>query len=323
MDKAVFIMEIMLYQQILPYLPLDLRETLLRCDQSRLQFLEELRLKPLLPPLLRFAHDEAFLDIDGSLVCDPQKATILKEEQMRKIILLLCDSSFYAIEEELRRGYITLPGGHRAGLSGRAVLSRGEIKTIKDISSVNIRIARAISGLAAPLLPRLTDSQNKILHTLIVSQPRGGKTTLLRDLTRTLSNGEGIEPLRVGLVDERSELAAMRNGIAQLPIGIRTDVMDGCPKAEGINMLIRSMGPEVVVCDEIGRPEDVAAIFEAINAGVRMICSAHAGSEEEILSRPVLNELLQQKAFERIILLSRKEGPGTIEWIKDGAFQPC
>ncbi len=316
-------MEKMIYQQILPYLPLELRETLFLADQTKLQTLEELRLKPLLPPLLRFAHDEAFLHQDGHMVNDPEEASVFSEEQMRKTIMLLSDSSFYAIEEELRRGYITLPGGHRAGLSGRAVLSHGEIKNIKDISSINIRIARPIRGLAAPLLDRLLDQQRRIHHTLIVSQPRGGKTTLLRDLTRTLSNGEDILPLRVGIVDERSELAAMRHGIAQLPIGIRSDVMDGCPKAEGINILIRSMGPEAIVCDEIGRPEDADAILEAINTGVKMICSAHAGSAEEILSRPVLKKLLAEKAFERIILLSRREGPGTLEWIKDGSFKPC
>ena len=129
--------------------------------------------------------------------------------------------------------------------------------------------------------------------------------------------------MRVGIVDERSELAAMRGGIPQLPIGIRSDVLDGCPKAEGINMLLRSMGPEVIVCDEIGREEDAAAIMEAVNGGVRMLCSAHGASKEDLLSRPVLSGLLQQKAFDRIVLLSRREGPGTVEWVKNGSFLPC
>ena len=146
---------------------------------------------------------------------------------------------------------------------------------------------------------------------------------MLRDLTLTLSNGEGTSPVRVGIVDERSEIAAMRGGIPQLPIGIRSDVMDGCPKAEGIIMLLRSMGPEVIVCDEIGRPEDAAAILEAVSGGVKMLCTAHGGSAEEISNRPVLASLLNQRAFNRIVLLSRREGPGTLEWIRDGAFEPC
>lgn len=316
-------MENTIYRQILPYLPLELRQLLLNCDQQRLEQLEELRLRPLLPPLLRFGHDEAFLSADGSLVDSPEQGRLLSESELRKTVLLLSDSSFYAVEEELRRGYITLPGGHRAGLTGRAVLVSGAVKTLKDISAVNIRIARPITGLAAPLLPRLIDSQGRLHHTLIVSEPRGGKTTLLRDLTRAISNGEGIRPMRVGVVDERSELAAMRGGIPQLPIGIRSDVMDGCPKAEGINMLLRSMGPEALVCDEIGRPEDAAAIMEAVNGGVKMLCSAHGASAEEILARPVLSTLLKERAFERIILLSRRQGPGTLEWVKDGALQAC
>jgi len=313
----------MIYQQILPYLPVEIREMLTNADPRKMEELEELRLKPLLPPLCRFAHDEAFLAADGGLVDDAQAGRIVSEGEMRKTVLLLADSSFYAVEEELRRGYITLPGGHRAGLSGRAVLVRGDIKTLKEISSINIRIAKYITGLAAPILPRIKDTRDRLYHTLIVSEPRAGKTTLLRDLTCAISNGQGIAPMRVGVVDERSELAAMRGGIPQLPIGIRSDVMDGCPKAEGIGMLLRAMGPEALVCDEIGRIEDAAAIQEAICGGVRMLCSAHGGSAEEILGRPVLAELIRQKAFERIILLSRREGPGTLEWIKDSAFQPC
>lgn len=313
----------MIFDQILPYLPTKIRDMLQRADPKRMAQLEELRLKPLLCPLCRFSYDEAFLAEDGSLVDCPEQGRAISEEELRKTLLLLSDSSFYAIEEELRRGYITLPGGHRAGLCGRAVLSHGAVKTIKDISSVNIRIARPISGLAAPLLSRLLDEKGRLYHTLIVSEPRGGKTTLLRDITRTLSNGEGVDPMRIGIVDERSELAAMRNGLPQMPIGIRSDVMDGCPKAEGINMLLRSMGPEVIVCDEIGRQEDTAAILEAVSGGVRMLCSAHASSVEEIKNRPILAELIRQKSFERIILLSRKKGPGTVEWIKTGDFEPC
>lgn len=311
------------YKQILTYLPADLREMLRRADQEQLAQLEELRLKPLTPPLCRFSNNEAFLAWDGSLVAHPQDGQALSISELHKTVMLLSDSSFYAIEEELRRGYITLPGGHRAGLCGRAVLSHGEIKNLKEISAINIRIARPVNGLAAPLLPYLLDPSGRLYHTLIVSEPRGGKTTLLRDLIRTISDGDNTIPMRVGIVDERSELAAMRGGIPQLPIGIRSDVLDGCPKAEGINMLLRSMGPEVIVCDEIGREEDAAAIMEAVNGGVRMLCSAHGASKEDLLSRPVLSGLLQQKAFDRIVLLSRREGPGTVEWVKNGSFLPC
>ncbi len=311
------------YQQILPYLPAELREMLRHADERQLAQLEELRLKPLTPPLCRFSEGEAFLSADGALVKKAADGAPLSLSDLHKTVMLLSDSSFYAVEEELRRGYITLPGGHRAGLCGRTVLQHGEIKSLKEISAVNIRIARPVAGLAAPLLPRLLDQQGQLHHTLIVSAPRGGKTTLLRDLIRALSDGEGTAPAHIGVVDERSELAAMRGGVPQLPIGIRSDVLDGCPKAEGITMLLRSMGPEIIVCDEIGREEDAAAIMEAIHGGVRMLCSAHASSQEELFSRPVLASLLQHQAFSRIVMLSRRQGPGTIEWVKDGSLQPC
>lgn len=303
------------YLQILPYLPQSLRALLEALPAERMARLEELRLKPELPVVLRFDEDEALLTADGGLSADQHAAglRLLNADEMRRIVLLLADSSLYALEEELRRGYITLAGGHRAGLSGRAVLAHGAVKTIKEISGVNIRIARHVAGAALPLLPRILAEDGRPLPTLLVSPPRAGKTTMLRDLARLLSDGVGVAPLRVGLVDERSELAAMRNGVAQLPIGLRTDVMDGCPKAEGMLLLLRSMSPDVLVTDEIGREEDAQALREAAYAGVAVIASAHGCDEAEIRMRPALAALLAENAFRRIVVLSRRHGPGTIE----------
>lgn len=303
------------YQQIFPYLPQSLRNLLEALPPEQLRGLEEIRLKPGLPVLLRFDESEALLTSAGNLTSDQtaEGLRLLSPDEMRRTVLLLADSSLYAFEEELRRGYITLNGGHRAGLTGRAVLAQGAIRTIKEISGINIRIARHIAGVALPLLPCLVDAQARLLPTLIISPPRAGKTTMLRDLARLLSDGVGIPPLRVGLVDERSELAAMRNGIAQLPVGLRTDVMDGCPKAEGMLLLLRSMSPDVLITDEIGRSEDAAALREAAHAGVAVIASAHGCDEAEIRLRPVLAGLLAENAFRRIVILSRRHGPGTIE----------
>ena len=316
-------MKNIIQEQIFPFLPQELRSLLSAIPEEKLAAAEELRLRPAVPPLLRFADSEAFVGKGGLLTDDPGCGMLFSNEELRKTVLLLTDSSFYALEEELRRGYVTLPGGHRAGLCGRAVLHNGRIRTLREISAVNIRVARPLRSLAAPLLPRLLDKEGRLQHTLIVAPPRAGKTTLLRDLTCAVSNGEGIVPMRVGLVDERSELAALRCGIPQLPVGSRTDVLDGCPKAEGIGMLLRAMGPELLVCDEIGREEDALAVEDAINAGVRLLLSAHCGSSDELHSRPVLKRLMREKAFDRIIMLSRRQGPGTVEWIKDGAMQPC
>lgn len=300
--------------QILEQLPGSLRLSLEQLSSEQAEQLEEIRLKAESPLLLRFHGEDGFLTRDGRLLREPEaQCRWVSRDELQRTVLLIADSSFYALEEELRRGYITLPGGHRAGLVGRAVLDKGYIRTMKDISSVNIRVARPVPGAAAPLLPQLLDEQGQLCQTLLVSPPRAGKTTLLRDLARMISDGEGIEPLRVGLVDERSELAAMRDGVAQLAVGIRTDVLDGCPKAEGLMLLLRSMSPQLLICDEIGREEDAIALQEAAKAGVKVIATAHGRDEKELLARPVLAGLLAEGCFARIVVLSRRLGPGTIE----------
>ena len=306
-----------IYRFILPYLPPQLRIAVAALPDSLLAQLEELRLKPEAPVLCRFRDNEAFLGMNGHCYqsCSEGKALLLTQADIQKTVLLLADSSIYAWEDELRRGYITLPGGHRAGLCGRAVLEQGHIRTLKDISSINIRIARPALDCALPLLPQLLDSQARPFSTLLVSPPRAGKTTLLRDIARLLSDGCTAAPCRVGIADERSELAAMRQGMPQLPVGLRTDVLDGCLKAEAMQLLLRSMSPDVLVTDEIGRAEDAVAIDDAAHAGVSVIAGAHGYDEEDVSRRPVLAGLLSSGAFQRIVVLSRKKGPGTVERI--------
>lgn len=173
------------------------------------------------------------------------------------------------MEEELRKGFITIPGGHRIGLAGRTVLSGGGVEHLRDITGFNVRIAREVPGIADGVLPYLLDKgRQRMMHTLILSPPQHGKTTLLRDLARQISLGElgkreGIRPgLKVGIVDERSEIAGSRRGVPAFDVGPRTDVLDGCPKAEGMMMMIRSLSPDVLIADEIGRPEDAEAVTE-------------------------------------------------------------
>ena len=297
------------YQQIFPYLPQSLRNLLEALPPEQLRGLEEIRLKPGLPVLLRFDESEALLTSAGNLTSDQtaEGLRLLSPDEMRRTVLLLADSSLYAFEEELRRGYITLNGGHRAGLTGRAVLAQGAIRTIKEISGINIRIARHIAGVALPLLPCLVDAQARLLPTLIISPPRAGKTTMLRDLARLLSDGVGIPPLRVGLVDERSELAAMRNGIAQLPVGLRTDVMDGCPKGAALAMLLRGMNPQVLAADEITAAEDIEALEQAAGCGVALLCTAHGGSLRDLWTRPLYRRLMDAGLFRRVVLIRAGE----------------
>ncbi|MCM3762741.1 stage III sporulation protein AA [Alkalihalobacillus oceani] len=240
----------------------------------------------------------------------------VKGDDAAFLLSQLSQYSIYAFEEELRRGFITIKGGHRVGLAGKVVLDKGQVKTLRDISSFNIRIARETIGAANRLVSELY--QGRWLNTLIIGPPQSGKTTLLRDLARLISEGvpeRQIPSLKVGIVDERSEIAASMKGVPQLQLGGRVDVLDGCPKAEGMMMMIRSMSPDVLIVDEIGRKEDVIAVQEALHAGVNVMTTAHGFSVEDVKRRPALQELIAQGAFERQIELTRRTKPGIVKRI--------
>lgn len=321
-NKVQFTMAQNIRQEIFPFLSPDLRVLLSHIPDRELDNLEEIRLRINAPVLLKQRTGDMYLGKDGVLTAKWEAGICCSPELMNKTVSLLCNSSLYALEEELRRGFLTLPGGHRTGFVGRAVLDKGQIRTLKQLSGVNIRIARFVTGAALKIIRYLT-KDNQMLHTLIISPPRAGKTTLLRDLISIISDGfAGFAPVDVGLVDERSEIAGCREGIPQMPVGHRTDVLDGCPKAEGMMMLVRSMSPQVIATDEIGRKEDGEAIQEVINAGIKLLATVHGSGKEDILRRPVIREILEQKVFDRYVVLSRKNGPGTIENIFDGAWVP-
>lgn len=283
---------------------------------------EEVRLKAKRPLLLRLTREDFFVSPGGSLVKNPGEAYQVSLEEINKTLNVASGASLYAFEEELRSGYITLQGGHRLGLSGKAVLEKGRIRTLKYISSLNLRVAREVRGAADGVLPHVvTGSPPRVCHTLILSPPRAGKTTFLRDMIRQLSDGVpalNFPGVVVGLVDERSELAACFQGVPQLGIGARTDVLDACPKAEGIRLMVRAFGPEVVATDEIGRAEDARAVEDAVNAGVKVVATAHAASLEELKSRPFFRYLFALGVVERFVMLARHEKPGRIAAVLDG-----
>jgi stage III sporulation protein AA len=297
----------------------DVRSILDNIKAVTLHEVEELRLRVGQPLLIRTSDKDLFLNREGG-VTSPNRAYFVKREDLACALERMTHSSVYAAEEDLRQGFLTLPGGNRVGVTGEAVLQHGQIQTMKHISSLNLRIARDIWGRGLKILPLLLGADGTFGHTLLISPPRAGKTTLLRDLIRLISNGVpqlGLSGLTVGVVDERGELAGMWQGVPTYNLGYRTDVLDGCPKARGMSMLVRSMAPQVLAMDELGHDDDVTALKDALRTGVRILSTAHASSLEEARSRPTIAHLLEQGVFERLVVLSRKQGPGTVEGVYD------
>jgi len=293
-------------QEILDILPAPIKSIFLK-NWEKNTSIEEIRIRKSRPLILRLAQGEVF-----------HHDFVISDQLFENTLRIISKNSLYALETELRNGFITINGGHRVGFVGEAVTERDHIKTQKNIASLNIRIARSVAGCGAEVIPHMIDMPNKsILHTIIVSPPRCGKTTLLRDLVRSISYGvakHNLAPLQVGLVDERSEIAGCFHGIPQLDVGPRTDILDRCPKDQGMIMLIRSMGPEVIATDELGTPKDVDAVRQVVNAGIKFIATVHGDSFEQLNKRPYLKELLAMGIFQRYIFLN-KFGIGT--WVKD------
>lgn len=203
------------------------------------------------------------------------------------------------------------------GVMGKAILENNHVKNLQYISSVNIRMSHEVLGCADRLLPFITKNR-QVCHTLVISPPRCGKTTLIRDLIRQISDGNTyVKGCTVGVVDERSEIGGCYLGVAQNELGMRTDVLDCCPKAEGMIMLIRSMAPQVIAVDEIGSTEDIHAIEYAMQCGCKMIASVHGLTMDEAHEKPVLGRLIKERRFERYILLGNEKRPGEVKAIYD------
>lgn len=294
----------MKYKQIMNILSRDVKTVL---EEEHLQFddLQEIRLRAGYPVILFYRGKERILSVR------------VTQQNIRETLDYVSNYSLYAYENELKQGFITIEGGHRVGMAGQVLLEGGQVKNLKQISSINIRISHEIINCADKLFPYITYNK-QMYHTLIISPPRCGKTTILRDLIRQISDGnKWVKGCTVGVVDERSELAGCYKGIPQNHMGMRTDVLDGCPKAEGLLMLIRSMSPQVVAVDEIGAAEDVQAIKYAMHCGCKMLATVHGDSIDEIRKKPLFEQMMREQCFERYVVLHNRKNIGEVAGIYD------
>lgn len=282
-------------EQVWELLPYSLQDAVERLSAAERAQIEEVRLRLGRPVSVTLPEGERFLP-----------GTAADRETLDQVLERASRCSVHTVLEQLRNGFVSVQGGHRLALCGTGVVEKGVLVNLRSISSLSIRQAREVKGIAAEVLPGLLE-EGRLQSTLILAPPGRGKTTLLRDLVRAVSAGEGCPPLRVGLADERGEVAAVWDGRPMLDVGPRTDVMDSCPKDVGIITLLRGMSPQVLAVDEITRTEDADALLQAAGCGAVLLATAHAGCVDDLKRRKTYRRLAEEGVFERFVVV---EGTG-------------
>ena len=272
-------------EEIINYISYKIRDEIL---QYRFKEVEEIRLRVGRPIALKIGKSIETIN------------HYITTEEILETFEKICENSVYSYKKQICEGFITVRGGHRVGITGNCVFENGQVQNISYISSLNFRIAREKKGCADNLFSKVFNyEKNTIYNTLIVSEPGAGKTTMLRDLIRQISNSG----LTCGLVDERNEISAMYKGIPQKDIGIFTDVISNVSKSKGMSMLVRSMAPEIIACDEIGSKEDIEAIKYAICSGVKGVFTVHGNNLDEIMKNIYIKDLFEKNIIDVVVVL--------------------
>lgn len=306
--------------EVINSLSINLREMIKSISRDNVN-IEEIRLRSLKPLIVNSNNKDYFYNTRlNKLDLNMDNPYIVSKDDIEQTFQIMCKYSIHSFIDDIKKGFITLRGGHRVGIVGKTIIEDGQVKNIKHISSLNIRISREVLGCSDKVLKHIIKGKDKINNTLIISPPQCGKTTLIRDIVRNISNGNEeflFSGMKVALIDERNEISGSYLGVPQMDVGIRTDIIETCPKDIGIMMLLRSMSPNVIVTDEIGNMDEIKALYTALNGGVSLITTVHGDSIDDIRNRKELSNLLDSELFKKVIILSSKKGPGTIEKIYD------
>lgn len=286
-------------KEVLKYLPKSIADIINNIDKK--YEINEIRLRKNKSIVLVIGSKSLFIDSLGNLKSSPYNCLYISSKEFEDTFFKMCDYSFYTHESTLINGYITLSCGARVGVSSTAVIEKHEIKTIKDVISLNIRIPCQNNNCSYHILDRLYKEDLKSL--IVVGKPSSGKTTLLRDMAYNLSNGFNGKYVKTVLIDERNEFAGKTNDEYTLSVGENCDVLTGFKKSIGIDIAIRTLSPQLIVCDEISTIDEINSIKFGFSSGVSFVLSMHIGCFDDIFLKNELKMLLDTKSFSHIILL--------------------